>query len=85
MCAWEIAAKDGSEAFACAVVSLADLYTAKPVLRFAGLDADALYRDTQTGRLYGGDLLMYMGLEVELPPEDAASVIYHLVKQECGE
>ena len=85
LCAWEIAAKDGSEAFACAVVSLADLYTAKPVLRFAGLDADALYRDTQTGRLYGGDLLMYMGLEVELPPEDAASVIYHFVKQGCKE
>ena len=81
LCAWEIAAKDGSEAFACAVVSMADLYTAKPVLRFAGLDADAVYQDTQTGRCYGGDLLMYMGLEVELPQEDSTSVIYHFVKQ----
>ena len=81
LCAWEIAAKDGSEAFACAVVSMADLYTAKPVLRFAGLDAAAVYQDTQTGRCYGGDLLMYMGLEVELPQEDSTSVIYHFVKQ----
>lgn len=82
LCAWESAAKDQSEAFACAVMLMAEEFERKPILKFAGLDPDAVYEEKLTGRRYGGDVLLYMGIEVDFPRGDFMSVVYHFIKVE---
>ena len=46
--------------------------------RALGLDAAADYRDTGTGRVYGGDELMQLGLTVPLVKEDCHAFALHL-------
>ncbi len=62
--AWSFVAKDKSEA----IISFFRVL-AKPNPNFTqiyatGLDADAKYQDVRTGEVYGGDELMYVGINV---------------------
>lgn len=79
-CAWETAAKDGSEALfmSCRILNTAHMPDAK--IRLKGLDPDSDYIDTETGKIYGGDELMYSGAEPVYDECDFASFLMHLKK-----
>ena len=40
------------------------------LLKLKGLDPDGVYRDQESGILYGGDELMYCGISVPLKKQD---------------
>lgn len=52
--------------------------SAAPRLRLKGLDAEAVYRDLETGREYRGDRLMNRGIPAELPFGDYATFTMRL-------
>ena len=74
-CSWEIVSKDKKQVFvfACRVISIAHLKNAN--IRLQGLDADKMYRHVQTGKVYGGDMLMYRGIRVNYKMEDFATEV----------
>lgn len=51
-------------------------------IRLQGLDAARSYRLEESGKVYGGDLLMRAGLPVERMWGDAKSALYHLIRTE---
>jgi alpha-galactosidase len=51
-----------------------------PLVRLAGLDADARYRDERTGRVHHGAILASHGLDLHLDPSDYASTMIELRK-----
>jgi alpha-galactosidase len=53
----------------------------EPPLRLAGLDHLSRYRDTDSGAIHQGPVLMARGLRLNLPPGDHASVVVHLVRE----
>ena len=77
-CMWETVSKDKSEAFVmvCRVLNTAN--TNEPHVRLTALDPDADYRDEETGRIYGGDELMYMGVVPVYENRDFSSFTMHL-------
>ena len=79
-CSWEMVSKDKSEAFvfACKILSIANHQDG--VIRIKGLDPDSDYTDIETGRTYGGDELMYIGIEPAYEQCDFSSFIMHLKK-----
>ena len=72
-CAWIQVAQDGSRAVVTHVQAQAQPNARPQLLKLAGLDPEADYRDTETGRIYGGDELMLYGLAVPAPQQDYAS------------
>ena len=72
-CAWIQVAQDGSRAVVTHVQAQARPNARPQLLKLAGLDPEADYRDTETGRIYGGDELMLYGLAVPAPRQDYAS------------
>ncbi|MDD6763388.1 MAG: alpha-galactosidase [Clostridiales bacterium] len=79
-CSWEMVSKDKSEVFfyAARILSVGNTIEAK--IRLKGLDADADYLDTATGKKYGGDELMYCGIEPEFETRDFDSYTMILKK-----
>lgn len=79
-CSWEMVSKDKSEAFfyAARILSVANSQDVK--IKLKGLDCEADYMDTVTGKAYGGDMLMYCGIEPEYDMCDFASYIMILRK-----
>jgi alpha-galactosidase len=49
-------------------------------LRLTGVDPQAGYRDTATGTVHSGAVLLESGLPLDLPPGDHASVMVHLIR-----
>jgi alpha-galactosidase len=49
-----------------------------PALRLRGLDAAARYRDTASGHVHHGAVLLARGLPLQLPADDKASTLVHL-------
>lgn len=43
-------------------------------VRLTGLEPESLYQDTETGRDYRGDDLMYYGVNLQMPAMDYATV-----------
>lgn len=74
-CAWEVVSKDKRQVFvfACKVLSVAQ--SKNPKLKLQGLIPDNQYRDTKTGRIYGGDFLMYKGIKINYKTEDFATEV----------
>ena len=62
--AWSFVAKDKSEAVVSFFRTLAVPNDNLATICAVGLDADAIYEDMRTGKLYGGDELMYVGINV---------------------
>lgn len=60
----ELVAKDKSEAVVSFFRTLAVPNDNLATICAVGLDADAIYEDMRTGKLYGGDELMYVGINV---------------------
>ena len=46
-----------------------------PKVKLAGLKPDKQYRDTRTGKIYGGDMLMYRGLKPQYAWKDFSTEV----------
>lgn len=79
--AWCFVAADGSEVFAVYVRAQAQPAAPVRLLRFAGLDPDASYRSTRTGKSFGGDELMQAGIALPLSLGDGQSVTFHFKRE----
>ena len=72
-CAWISVAQDGSRAVVTHVQALSRPNARPQLLKLAGLDPEENYRDTESGKVYGGDELMLKGLPVPASWKDYAS------------
>ena len=72
-CSWEMVSKDKKEVFfySAKIFSVANSHDIR--IKLKGLDAEAKYMDTVTGEVYGGDELMYYGVEPQYDMHDFAS------------
>lgn len=72
-CSWEMVSKDKKEVFfySAKFFSVANSHDIR--IKLKGLDAEAKYMDTVTGEVYGGDELMYYGVEPKYDMHDFAS------------
>ena len=75
---WSQVAADGSQVQMVIFQKRYDPLYCHTRFRALGLDAAADYRDTGTGRVYGGDELMQLGLTVPLVKEDCHAFALHL-------
>ncbi|MFB5165821.1 alpha-galactosidase [Parageobacillus toebii] len=76
--AWMFVSEDKSEAFVAYFRVLAEANAPLSFLRLKGLDPNKDYEITGSGEVYGGDELMYVGLNVPERRGDFISVIWHL-------
>lgn len=76
--AWMFVARDKGEAWAIYILAFAEPNPAVPVLKLKGLDPDASYIVSETGKVYGGDELMSAGLSVLLERGDFQCRSWHL-------
>lgn len=74
-CSWEIVSKDKTRVFVFACKVLAVAQSKNPKLKLQGLDPDKQYRDTKTGKIYGGDMLMYRGIKIDYKTQDFATEV----------
>lgn len=77
--AWMSVSKDKREAVITHVYAQAIPNMKDRLLRMTGLDPKLTYRDTETGKTYGGDELMYYGIFLKRPWGDYMSQQWHLV------
>ena len=72
-CSWEMVSKDKKEVFfySAKIFSVANSHDIR--IKLKGLDAEAKYMDTVIGEVYGGDELMYYGVEPKYDMHDFAS------------
>jgi alpha-galactosidase len=72
-CSWEIVSKDKKQVFlfACKILTVA--MTKNPRVKLRGLDPNKKYRSTSTGKIYGGDMLMYRGIKINYKNADFAT------------
>ena len=80
-CSWEIVSKDKKKVFLFASKILAVAQSKNPKLKLQGLDENKQYLDTRTGKVYGGDFLMYRGIRIDYKMEDFSTVV--TVFEEC--
>ncbi len=75
-CSWQVVSKDKKKVFfyACRVLVNANL--PDPNVKLMGLNPDKHYRNIETGEIFGGDMLMYVGLKIEYPRYDFSTVTY---------
>ena len=79
-CAWMSVSPDRREAVFTHVHAQAFPNTRPMPVRLAGLDPALDYRETETGRVYGGDELMLYGVAVQRPDHgDYVATQYHFV------
>lgn len=74
-CSWEIVSKDKKQVFLFASKILAVAQTKNATVKLQGLDADKKYKNIQTGKIYGGDMLMYKGIRINYKMKDFATEI----------
>ena len=77
--AWISVTGDKREAVATHVYAQAFPNMRDKLLRLTGLNPDLTYRDTDSGRTYGGDELMYHGIPLKKPWGDYMSQQFHLI------
>ena len=80
--AWMLTAKDRSEALV-SIVTL-DIHDNAPIryIRLKGLDAEAVYRDAQSGQTCTGAALMYAGLPVPKHRGEYVAWQIHLIREQ---
>lgn len=76
-CSWQIVSKDKTEflLFGCRILSAPNFKDEN--IFPEGLEADAIYKELETGECYGGDELMYCGYTPEYEAADFVSVLRH--------
>jgi alpha-galactosidase len=79
--AWMVVSQDGTEA----LVTYVDVFKHPNVksrrLLLQGLDASKEYKDAESGKIYGGDTLMYAGYPLPSTWGDFKSTLIHLIMQ----
>jgi alpha-galactosidase len=76
--AWIFVSRDRGEAWAAYYRSYAEPNPPIPLLKLKGLDPEATYRVSASGKDYGGDELMLAGLRVVLDRGDFQCCSWHL-------
>lgn len=79
-CAWEIVSPERDEVFVMSCKVLADTAYSEPYIRLEGIDEDAVYTDTISGKTYYGDELSRRGFMPEYEVKDFSTVTLHLKK-----
>ncbi|MFI3213478.1 MAG: alpha-galactosidase [Eubacteriales bacterium] len=79
-CAWEIVAKDKSEAIICFTRILNTPFYATGYLKLQGLEAHSIYEDLETKEQFYGSQLMYMGIQHQFPDGDFQSIVKRYAK-----
>lgn len=74
-CSWNVISKDKKQVFVFASKVLAKAQSKNPKLKLRGLDENMMYRDTETGKIYGGDFLMYRGIKINYKTEDFSTEV----------
>lgn len=80
--AWIYVAQDGSEAVVFYFKVLAQPAAPIRILHLRGLDPAAEYRDLESGKTFGGDELLSVGLTVPVKSGDFTSQFWHLKRTE---
>lgn len=81
-CSWEVVSEDKKKVFVFASKILSVAQSKNPLLKLQGLNPDISYRDTQTGKIYSGDFLMYRGIKINYKTEDFATEVKLLEAEE---
>ena len=74
--AWNIVSKNKEEFVAMYFKILSEPATSIRVLKFKGLNSSYLYKDLETGQIYGGDELMYVGITLKRVKQDFVSKLW---------
>lgn len=74
--AWNIVSKDKEEFVAMYFKILSEPATSIRTLKFKGLNSSYLYKDLGTGKIYGGDELMHVGITLKRVKQDFVSQLW---------
>lgn len=74
-CSWEIVSKDKKQVFLFASKVLAVAQPKNAPVKLQGLNPDKKYRHIASGKLYGGDMLMYKGIRINYQMKDFATEV----------
>ena len=78
-CSWQVVSKDKKEVFLFAARVLSPANSKEERIFLDGLDEGLEYTDIETGKTYGGDELMYKGIQPEYAKCDFATFVKHFV------
>ena len=74
-CTWSVVSKDKKEVFLMSARVSAHTKMWDPKVKLVGLNRKMQYRDVETGEVYGGDMLMEIGIKMNYPQGDFATDI----------
>ncbi len=79
-CSWQVVSKDKAHAvlYTARMMAVANRYGF--TVKLKGLDPDKMYRDTATGKVYSGALLMHRGKRVQYVEGDFATEVFEFVE-----
>ncbi|WP_342425642.1 alpha-galactosidase [Paenibacillus sp. FSL L8-0502] len=80
--AWSFVSEDQTEMAASYFKVLSQPATAIKTLKFKGLNPDYVYRNVETGELFGGDELMHVGITLARVKQDFLGMFWRFVKEE---
>ena len=79
--AWQVTSKDKGHVLVLVVRALTSFNMPRPEIRLKDLEADFLYTDTETGKKYYGDELMYKGFLAEPEYRDFSSLLIEFIRE----
>lgn len=77
---WNFVSKDGKDIVGFYFEILSRPAAPIQLIKFKGLERDGYYKDLNTGKIYGGDELMYSGISIPIHKQDFRSECYHFRK-----
>ena len=77
---WNFVSKDGKDVVGFYFEILSRPAAPIQLMKFKGLERDGYYKDLNTGKIYGGDELMYSGISIPIHKQDFRSECYHFRK-----
>ena len=80
--AWNFVSEDQTEMAASYFKVLSQPAAAIKTLKFKGLNPDYIYRNVQTGELFGGDELMHVGITLTRVKQDFLGMFWRFVKED---
>ena len=79
-CSWQMVSKDKSHTVVYAAKILVEAHTFRGTLKLKGLCEDKMYKDTKTGEVYSGAILMHKGKRINYERNDFSTEIIELVE-----
>ncbi|WP_346835212.1 alpha-galactosidase [Paenibacillus polymyxa] len=80
--AWSFVSEDQTEMAASYFKVLSQPAAAIKTLKFKGLNPDYIYRNIETGELFGGDELMHVGITLTRVKQDFLGLFWRFVKED---